>query len=313
MTLLHDGADTPDSAVEAVLRTRSRPKLRAHDREALHRSLLSLGHEANAQGRHTLAYAFFESAYNAKDDLGGLISAINMRLKLGQFALAARLYARLLEEPTWLLSPSQRELVERKMDEAEALALRAQTSPSMMMPLEDEVSQLVGPFEVSSGRLAGADTEELVVLLRRQGHATNAVDDVDAAQLWFDCAWALSRAASDLLSAANMRLKRDDTCAAAEALYGWLLSLGEEALGEHEVEVAARKLETLGERRRELAMAEATEDWDVAAWMEGTALALTDSSMVMQPPRLCRRSQSDRREDASIAAAGVGVVPDDFE
>ena len=47
---------------------------------------------ANADGDHVMAHSFFESAYNAKDDVASLISATNMRLKLGQMSLAAAVY-----------------------------------------------------------------------------------------------------------------------------------------------------------------------------------------------------------------------------
>ena len=60
--------------------------------------LLALGrlHEV---GHHLMAQAYFESAFNVKEDISALVSAVNMRLKQGQLALAASVYLKLLAEP----------------------------------------------------------------------------------------------------------------------------------------------------------------------------------------------------------------------
>ena len=269
-------ADSEEAVLVAhQLRPRVRlgaPRLRAHDRELLHRHLCQLGHIANSEGRHTLACAFFESAYNVKDDISDLVSAVNMRLKAGQYTLAALVYDRLLGDTCgeWSLSEETAALVRRKREEAEQLiAKRAARSTGLMTVGQDDAEQLLAPLAV--GDLPGGEVDDLLHLMRQHGHATNAAGDIDAARLWFECAWALARSPNDLLSAANMRLKLDDTSRATELLYDYLLSL-EEGLGEAEMDLTVRKLEVLRQRRSDeeqlVTVGETDECWDFVSWRE---------------------------------------------
>lgn len=247
-----------EALVTQVLRPRIRlgpPAIRPAESELVHRSCLVLGHAANDAQRHLLAQACFESAFNAKDDYSALISAINMRLKLGQCTLAAALYKRLLDEGLLPTEP-QRELVRRKLVQAEeAIETRSRAAPSgSATSLQDEVAELVAPLPRGAWAPRSSELDEMVKLLRRQGHASNELGDVHAALHAFDACFCVSRAPADLLSAANMRVKLVETSCAAEALYDYLLSLGEE-LGVHEATVATRKLEFIRQKRRERAVA----------------------------------------------------------
>ena len=137
-----------------------------------------LGRLANELSDHLMAQAFFESAYNAKDDISALVSSVNMRLKLGQLALAASVYRKLLTDD-WDLPAALRETVGRKLAEAnEAMAVRAQ-QPAPLRLLEDEVAQLLRDRRGTLG--SDADEELFRRLLRKQGHAANEMGDADAA------------------------------------------------------------------------------------------------------------------------------------
>ena len=75
------------AAVVKQLRPRSRlgpPRLRAAERDLVYQWCNDLGRLANIEERHWLAHAFFESAYNTKEDVAMLISSVNMRLNAGQ-------------------------------------------------------------------------------------------------------------------------------------------------------------------------------------------------------------------------------------
>ena len=264
--------------VAHVLRPRllwQEPSLRTADSALLVRHCLAMGRDANAAGKHALAHAFFESAYNVRSsDVGSLLSAINMRLRLGQYTLAAALYARLIDEDR-CKTDAHRELVRRKLAEAQDAALLRARATRPPLPMEDEVVQLVQPLEAHveapteervstsasptapSPPAAGSPTQPpllaaaLARLLRRLGHLSNERGDVDAAQNFFSSAFVVARHPADLLSAANMRLKLEDTSAAAEAMYDYLLSLP--AVDETAQRLAVAKLEAIQARRLERA------------------------------------------------------------
>ena len=291
-----------DSLVDHVLRPRVRlgpPTIQKSEAELIYRQCVVLGHAANAHERYLLAQSCFESAYQAKEDPAAFISAINMRLKMGQCTLACSVYQRLLVDARAPLTTQQAQLVGRKLREAaEAIRARASASPRSpsgsaaplttplrdeitgddksaaarsptsvrITPLRDEVSALVAPLPQGACTLTSGETSELLRLLRRQGHGANEQGDAEAALHAFEVAFAVSRSPSDLLSAANMRVKLVDTSTAAEALYNYLLSLGlgwPDGLSSTEAHVAARQLQAIRERRRErkaqLALAAAEE------------------------------------------------------
>ncbi len=270
--------------VSHVFRPRRRPRLPQFERTLLFDSLVRLGHEANEGGAHYLALAFFESAYNLSAASSAFISATNMRLRLGQFALAMAIYDRLLQLPVAegetdavgreegalerqcsdggdgpsRLSAAQRDHVSRKRAEAASEASkRARGGPRLAAArdLQDELGQLLTAGQCCGGWLRGPERAEdeslatLLGLMRRLAHAANSVPDIDAARLWFDCAYALSSHPSDLLSAANMRLKAAPSDE-AERLYDHLLSVGE--LSEADRRLVGRKLELLAEAKRGL-------------------------------------------------------------
>ena len=104
-----------DNLVESCLRPRRREPLDSDTREWLHKQLVACGHEANGRGHHCMAHAWFECAYQTKEDLSAFISSVNMRMRLGQWTLAGRVYERLLQGK---LTDAQRGVVERKLKEA---------------------------------------------------------------------------------------------------------------------------------------------------------------------------------------------------
>jgi len=224
---------------------RERVHMQLDDDEArdwFHKHLMLLGHAANARGHHYLAHGWFECAYCVKGTATELLSSINMRLKLGQCNLAKCLYQRVLSLD---LTEPQREVAARKLNEAEeAAAERASTIHGRM---EDELEQLILDQPSS---LSPADLQSLLRLLRQQGHVANGQRDFESAQLWFDCAWSLSRRPSDLLSAANMRAKLVAASPVAEALYTHLLTLP--GLAEREMRMADSKLEQLRQQKAEV-------------------------------------------------------------
>ena len=112
----------------------------------------------------------------------------------------------------------------------------------------------------------------VVKLLRKLGHALNAANEVYAAQLAFDCAFAVARSPTDLLSAANMRAKLVQGSAAAEALYVHLLSLDLEVFDGHERSLAHTKLEALRERREAARRDEVEAEGLASNWLASTLL-----------------------------------------
>ena len=73
----------------------------------MHRRLTAIGHTSNEAGNTLMAHTWFECAYAAKASSGDLLSATNMRLKLGQWALADELYKQIVRME---LSDAQREV-----------------------------------------------------------------------------------------------------------------------------------------------------------------------------------------------------------
>jgi hypothetical protein len=219
-----------------------------------------LGRFANIEERHWLAHAFFESAYNTKEDVAMLISSVNMRLNAGQCSVAATIYSELLQGRTAgvsSLTDAHRELISRKLAEARARCeerTRAVQSASRtgvrlgLGQLQDEVGQLVSPLPRLSAR-GLSDRDTFVRLMRRCAHAAYEEGDLDAALQYFDACFAVSRDPVDLLSAANLRVKLDPTSYAAEAIYELLLSEAGSALSVHEAQTVALKLETMRDAR----------------------------------------------------------------
>ena len=201
--------EVPSEMIAQCLRPRSRGGIDEVAAHWLHKHLVALGHAANARSCHFMAHSWFECAYGLKDGASELISSINMRLRLGQPTLARQLYERVLQQREvariFMLTDAQREVATRKLAEAEAaIAARAGGGAAAM---QDEMQQLL--CRNSSGASVGPEEAALAVpLMRQQGHRANAMGDCEAAQLWFDCTFALSQQTADLLSAANMRAAR---------------------------------------------------------------------------------------------------------
>lgn len=241
-----------------VLRPRHRGliTLKNSDKALLHRALLALGHDANRIGHHCMALTCFEGAYQVKDDLAALLSAVNMRLKLGQINVAVAVYSHLLcasqDESrcphAWRLTDPQKDHIRRKHDEACATAIARSRASPRVVPLEDEIYQLL-QHRRGSDVLPQDGVDQLARMLRKLGHALNEAAEYDAALHLFDCAFTISRSATDLLSAANMRAKLSPGSTAAEALYVHLLSLRSDAFDGYERGLALSKLEALHESR----------------------------------------------------------------
>ena len=236
--LAQEAAAAAAAAEAAVLflRPRSRGGLGPQAAAWLHSQLMALGKAANARSRHFAALAWFECAYELQAGAESLISAVNMRLRLGQARLAQCLYAHALRELS--LTTAQQELVTRKLAEAEAALLVATAPPPAATAAAAEVAELLD--EEAAEAPAAKDMGEMVPLLRAQGLRANKLGDAAAARAWFDAAFLLSRLPSDLLSAANMRHKLEAASPAAEALYSHLLAVP--CQDERTVAMAARKL-----------------------------------------------------------------------
>ncbi|KAL1528921.1 hypothetical protein AB1Y20_010243 [Prymnesium parvum] len=116
-------------------------------------------------------------------------------------------------------------------------------------PFREQLAQLLDPARAAQ-EVEGEERERLLKLLRRRGHACNEEHEYENAHYWFDCAYALEHQISDLLSAANMRLKLVDISPVAEALY--LHVLTELHVSEREKAMAERKLSQLKENTRNL-------------------------------------------------------------
>eukprot|EP00322_Chrysochromulina_rotalis_P003270 CAMPEP_0115851200 /NCGR_PEP_ID=MMETSP0287-20121206/12359_1 /TAXON_ID=412157 /ORGANISM="Chrysochromulina rotalis, Strain UIO044" /LENGTH=303 /DNA_ID=CAMNT_0003305225 /DNA_START=18 /DNA_END=929 /DNA_ORIENTATION=+ len=212
-------------------------------REWLHRRLAQLGHAFNDAGNHLMAHTWFESAYAANATVVDLISAANMRLKLGQWALVEQLYKQIMRME---LNDGQREVAERKLAEVTALKEGSAPHPGCSRPTSAdsamELASLLDAAPVVAATLP-ADAQHLLQLVRSCGFAANAAGDFEAAQNWFDCAFATSGALSDLLSAANMRVKLSAVNPTAEAAYKHALTVADAA--DKVCDMAQKKLATL--------------------------------------------------------------------
>ena len=238
--------EIPPELISQCLRPRRRESLDTETRDWLYRQLMTFGHAANAAGHHFMAHAWFECGFCTKDDISSFISSVNMRLRLGQHSLAAKLYEQLLGTK---LTEAQGLVVNRKLKEAtQAKTSRSHVTKPATFP-QDEVAQVLTAAALVE--MQEGDLERLIRLLRRHGHAANEADDFEAAHLWFDCAVTISQQLADLLSAANMRVKLQDTSPAAEALYRHVLS--EPESGEREQAMAERKLASMQELKNRAA------------------------------------------------------------
>ena len=181
---------------------------REEERDWLHGKLVSLGHAFNERGELLMAQAWFQCSYAIKPTPSNLLSAANMRLKLGQHALAEELYRRIVRME---LHDEQREMVYRKLGEAttlKSLPISSQSTTRQSSPSAELPALLSAPAIVSAA-LAAADSAKMLPLLRVCAFAANKAADFEAASLWFDCSYALSAASCDLLAAANMRAQVD--------------------------------------------------------------------------------------------------------
>ena len=149
--------------------------------------------------------------------------------------MAAAVYCHLIsasEEdeslPAWQLTDPQKDHIRRKHNEACATGIARLRASPRVIPLEDEIDQLL-QHRRGSDVLPEDGAGQLARLLRKLGHALNEAAEYDAALHLFDCAFTISRSATDLLSAANMRAKLSSSSTAAEALHVHLLSLRSDA------------------------------------------------------------------------------------
>ena len=283
------------SALDRALRPQTRLTMRFSDSLLMHNRLLQLGKVVNAVGHHLMALSFFSCAHAAREDVNCIIAAANMRLHLDaleEFELAAAIYAQLLAEPSWELSDAQREVVLRKQAEAAAAIEACRAWPlNRHAQKEDMVQQIIRDSpEVAD--FPDGEADQLIMLLRKHGHAANESGETSAARQFFDCAFAVSRAPADLLSAANMRAKLFEGSAEAEALYHHVSA--DDTADERERAVAGRKLEALNRQRAALAAAGAAPAADDAlgeaggvdrAWIFATVLCSPEESDEDEPER----------------------------
>mmetsp|Transcript_34091 Transcript_34091/g.67884 ORF Transcript_34091/g.67884 Transcript_34091/m.67884 type:complete len:306 (-) Transcript_34091:650-1567(-) len=205
-------------------------------RDWLHRRLVHLGHAANDRDETLMAHTWFECAYATKASVVELISSANMRLKLGQWTLVEQLYKQIVQME---LSEAQREVAERKLAEVTARSARGDDRP-IVKPEEEFSSLLAAPSIVTETISGPEDRERMTSLLRSCGFAANKKGDFEAAQLWFECCFAFSSSLSDMLSAANMRVKLDQRSPVAALAYKHVLSV--ENASQMERQMATRKL-----------------------------------------------------------------------
>ena len=103
-----------------------------------HKALMELGGLANEMGRTQAALRAFYAAYKLNPDDGvALLSAANMRLKLGQTALAKELYAWLLQQPRLQLPPHAAAMAVRKLKSVQdgTVSVRGTMTSSMSTSL----------------------------------------------------------------------------------------------------------------------------------------------------------------------------------
>ena len=156
----------------------------AEARDKMAVQLINKGKEANAAGEFATACACFESAYALAMRVGMLVSAANMRLKLGQWALVEQLYLQIVR---MVLTDAQREIVERKLNDVAALKAGSAPMPGASAPgpsvPQEELASLVAAADDAAARVPAPDKERLLQLLRACGFAANAAGDFAAAQV----------------------------------------------------------------------------------------------------------------------------------
>ena len=229
------------------------------EREWMGTILHRLGHAANDRGDTLMAHSWFQLAYAAKGTMIELLSSTNMRLKLGQWNLCERLYA---HAKTLELTDKEMEVAERKHKEVTELLAGRGGSSTLRRPerlgAAEELDALLSSPAANAGVLSAEDVERMLALLRGCGHHANRRQDYAFAHLYFDCAYALSSIPSDLLSAANMRVKLLATSSVAGAIYNHILnSDGQEAHppGAKLLAMATEKLSCLETSRASMVIA----------------------------------------------------------
>jgi len=137
----HDPYHDPDprpELVEQCIQPRHCSLAEGDAREWMHRRLSHLGHVFNERGATYMACVWFELSFAARPDaVAELISAINMRMKLGQWALVEALYRRIVRMD---LSKEERDAAYRKLGEATSLKSargRLRDSSSSTSPASD--------------------------------------------------------------------------------------------------------------------------------------------------------------------------------
>ena len=258
----------PDEGlVVECLRPGTSAALEESERDWMQKRLVGLGHAANDRNQLLMAHSWFQCAYATRGSLTELLSSTNMRLKLGQWHLCEQIYQHVL---TLELTEPQMEVCERKLAEVQASIASGATNSAAGMgeanlrtrlsPDEELTEMLAAPEATGSTTLlpSAAEVGRLLALVRACGHAANRAADFEAAYTWFDCAYALSAALPDLLSAANMRAKLVPTSNAARAAYAHVLAADRSS--DKERQMAQVKLAVLEQKRQE---AHETPAWGV--------------------------------------------------
>ena len=113
-----DGPNVPTAKVLSQIPTAAfTGAVQGRDKMVL--QLLQKGKDANGNGEFAVACACFEAAYALSARAGMLVSAANMRLKLGEVETAAAMYKHVLSESALLAT--EREMATRKLGEAQVL------------------------------------------------------------------------------------------------------------------------------------------------------------------------------------------------
>ena len=175
-------------------------------RDWLHRRLMQLGHAANMRDKVLTAQTYFECAYATKASTLELMSAANMRLKLGQWGVVQDIYRRVVRMD---LTNAERQMAERKLQQVAELRTSSPAGRRLGSSAEAELLAILAGPAIASEVLGPSDADRMLPLLRSCGFDANMAGDFEAAYLWFDCTYALSEATSDLLAAANMRVQLD--------------------------------------------------------------------------------------------------------
>ena len=168
----------------------------SREREWLQKRLTMLGHRTNDAGHYLMAHTWFECAYAAKADYASLLSSVNMRMRMGQLGLAKQLYSHILALPD-LADAQQREIAERKLEEAQSLLAGGhRTTKSGCAGEAAQLLQAARPEGAAPAHLPMTEAPRVLQLVRLCGHAANRARDFESAQLW--CAAAPMREARAL-------------------------------------------------------------------------------------------------------------------